>query len=153
MAEPDHAQGLESLVVWKKALQFAVFLSGEIIKKFPVEEKYALSSQLRRACQSIPANIAEGYGRFYYQEGIRFAYIARGSLEETRSHVQFAHQMAYITSDEFSLINNRIEEIRRLINGYIKYLKKTKQGISEPGVHYYSTTQMNIPADDDISDE
>jgi four helix bundle protein len=111
MAEPENAQGLESLVVWKKALQFAVFLSGEIIKEFPVEEKYALSSQLRRACQSIPTNIAEGYGRFYYQEGIRFAYIARGSLEETRSHVNYAHQMGYISNDEIGLINNRIEEV------------------------------------------
>jgi len=153
MAEPDNEKGLESLVVWKKSLQFAIFLSGEIIQKFPSEEKYALSSQLRRACQSIPANIAEGYGRFYFQEGIRFAYIARGSLEETRSHVHYAHHMAYLSDDEFSLINNKMEEIRRLINGYIKYLKKTKQGVGEPGVHYYSTNQVNIPVDDNINDE
>ncbi len=89
-------KGLESLLVWKKAMQFAVTISKEILVKIPVEEKYALSSQIRRASQSIPANIAEGYGRFYFQEGVRFAYIARGSLEETRSHLTFAYEMRYI---------------------------------------------------------
>ncbi len=131
-------RGLESLVVWKKSIQFAIYTSQKVIGKFPTEEKFALSSQLRRSCQSIPANIAEGYGRFYFQEGIRFAYIARGSLEETRSHIFYAHEMKYISDEEYVIVNKQIEEIRRLINGYINYLKKTKQGISEPGVHYYS---------------
>ena len=115
----NEERGLESLVVWKKALQFAIYISQNVIVKFPPEEKFALSSQLRRSCQSISANIAEGYGRFYFQEGIRFAYIARGSLEETKNHIFYAHEMKYVPDEEFSLVNKQIEEIRKLINGYI----------------------------------
>ena len=141
----DEAQekGLESLLVWKKAMQFAVTISREILVKIPVEEKYALSSQIKRASQSIPANIAEGYGRFYFQEGVRFAYIARGSLEETRSHLTFASEMHYIDEVQFGNMQQRIEELRKMINGYINYLKRTKRGINEPGA-LYSTSNLDL---------
>lgn len=131
-------KGLETLVVWQKALQFAKYICFVIIKKFPDHEKYALVDQIRRSAQSIPANIAEGYGRYYFQEGIRFAYIARGSLEETHSHLKYAFEMSYLTSDELANLMSDIVEIRRLIDGYIKYLKRTKQGIGEPGSHYFT---------------
>lgn len=140
-------KGLESLLVWKKAMQFAVTIAKEVLVKIPIEEKYALSSQIRRASQSIPANIAEGYGRFYFQEGVRFAYIARGSLEETRSHLTFAHEMHYIDEAQFSDLRYQIEELRKMINGYINYLKRTKRGINEPGA-LYSTSNVD-PMDRD----
>ncbi len=53
----------------------------------PPEEKWAMTQQIRRCTQSIPANIAEGYGRYYYQDNVRFCYNARGSLAETLSHL------------------------------------------------------------------
>jgi len=90
------SQGLETLTVWNKALAFAIWICRQVLPVLPLDEKYALAAQLRRAVQSIPANIAEGYGRFYYQDDIRFCYIARGSLEETRSHLAFAYEMAYL---------------------------------------------------------
>ena len=74
----DKKTGIETLKVWQKAMDLAVKVYREIIPLLPVEEKYALASQLRRSAQSIPANIAEGYGRYYYQDNIRFCYIARG---------------------------------------------------------------------------
>ncbi len=58
-------------------------------------------TNLRRSVQSIPANIAEGYGRFYYQESIRFCYIARGSLEETFNHITLAQQLHYLNDETF----------------------------------------------------
>lgn len=146
-------KGLESLLVWQKSLQFALYISRQVIPMLPDAEKYALTSQIRRACQSIPANIAEGYGRFYYQEGIRFAYIARGSLEETRSHLTFAHEMDYLTSDDYSKLRTMIAEIRKLINGYINYLKRTKQGIGEPGIHYFTSTNENNSVEDQFVSE
>jgi four helix bundle protein len=76
-------KSLETLEVWKKSKEFAVRIYREALPLLPPEEKWNLNQQLRRASTSIPANIAEGYGRFYYQEIIRFCYIARGSLEET----------------------------------------------------------------------
>ncbi len=76
---PNEGKGLEGLQVWQKALDFAVMICKNQLPSFPSEEKYALIDQLRRAVQSIPSNIAEGFGRYYFQEGIRFCYIARGS--------------------------------------------------------------------------
>ncbi len=79
-------------------------------KCFPcclLEEKWGLSQQIRRSAQSIPANIAEGYGRYYYQETIRFCYIARGSLEETLSHLVLAHELGYIPDRLFAIWQNR----------------------------------------------
>jgi len=88
-------KGLETLQVWQKSLAFAVEVCKTILPQLPVQEKWSLADQLRRSVQSIPANIAEGYGRFYFQESVRFCYIARGSLEETFSHLTFAHNLSY----------------------------------------------------------
>ena len=88
------SSGLERLTTWKKAMDFAVLVYQEALAKMPPEEKWSLASQMRRSAASIPANIAEGYGRYYYQETIRFCYIARGSLEETLSHLILARELA-----------------------------------------------------------
>ena len=77
--------GLEKLDVWCKARDFAVRVNKEILPLLPPEEKWSLNQQLRRSSQSVHANIAEGHGRFYFQDNVRFCYIARGSLEETLS--------------------------------------------------------------------
>jgi four helix bundle protein len=74
-------KGLETLQVWQKAMALAVKVQQEILPLLPPEEKWAMAAQLRRSVQSIPGNIAEGYGRYYFQESVRFCYIARGSLE------------------------------------------------------------------------
>jgi four helix bundle protein len=89
--------GLEKLDVWCKARDFAVRINKEVLPLLPTEEKWALSQQLRRSSQSIPANIAEGHGRFYFQDNVRFCYIARGSLEETLSHIVYAYKVNYVT--------------------------------------------------------
>jgi four helix bundle protein len=82
MIPNDNIQGLETLEAWKKANEFALVIYREVLPKLPVEEKWNLDQQIRRAAQSVPANIAEGHGRFYYQDEVRFCYIARGSLTE-----------------------------------------------------------------------
>ncbi len=129
-------RGLQSLIVWQKAMHFTIHVCKNILMKFPDEEKYALTSQLRRSIQSVPVNIAEGYGRYYYQEGVHFAYIARGSLEESYNHIVYATKMSYLSDDEFHKLVENIDEIRKLINGFINYLKKSKRGIQEPGATY-----------------
>lgn len=128
--------GLEKLDVWCKARDFAVRVHKEILPMLPVEEKYALSQQIRRSSQSIPANIAEGHGRFYFQENVRFCYIARGSLEETLSHIVYANQVGYIPEMLYKSLAVDGENVNRLINGYIGFLKKSKQGANEPGANY-----------------
>ena len=98
-----------------------------------MNEKYSMTSQLRRSCQSVPANIAEGYGRYYYQDNVRYCYIARGSLEETFSHLNLAHELDYLDNDIYDSLCNDIQEMRRMLSGYISYLKTSKRGSTEPG--------------------
>jgi four helix bundle protein len=128
--------GLEKLDVWCKARDFAVRLHKEILPMLPSEEKWVLNQQLRRSSQSIPANIAEGHGRFYFQENVRFCYIARGSLEETLSHIVYAYKVGYISQTVYRNFEVDGENLNRLINGYIGFLKKSKQGANEPGANY-----------------
>jgi four helix bundle protein len=102
----------------------------------PPEEKWALNQQIRRSSQSIPANIAEGHGRFYFQENVRFCYIARGSLEETLSHLVYAYKVDYLPEPLYMSLVSDGENVNRLINGYISFLKRSKQGANEPGANY-----------------
>ncbi len=141
--------GLEKLDVWCKAQDFAVRIHKELLPILPVEEKYVLSQQIRRSSQSIPANIAEGHGRFYFQDNVRFCYIARGSLEETLSHIVYAHKVGYVSETLYKSFSVDGENLNRLINGYIGFLKKSKQGANEPGSNYSIREQ---PADYSVED-
>lgn len=128
-------KSLETLETWKKSKEFSLRIYREVLPLLPSEEKWNLNQQLRRSSLSVPANIAEGYGRFYYQDNIRFCYIARGSLEETLSHLVIAHEMEFIPKMLFDALEQDGEKLTQLINGYIGYLKRSKQGKNEPGVN------------------
>lgn len=128
--------GLEKLDVWCKARDFAVRVNKEILPLLPPEEKWSLNQQIRRSSQSIPANIAEGHGRFYFQDNVRFCYIARGSLEETLSHIVYAYKVNYVSERVYKSFAADGENLNRLINGYIGFLKKSKLGANEPGANY-----------------
>ena len=129
-------KSLETLEAWKKAKEFALRIYREALPVLPVEEKWNLNQQLRRSSTSVPANIAEGYGRFYYQETIRFCYNARGSLEETLSHLVLCFELKYIPRDLFESLEQDGEKLTQLINGYVGYLKRSKQGHNEPGANH-----------------
>ncbi len=142
-AEESTSTGIERLEVWRKAVDIAVGICKDILPKLPGEEKWCLANQLRRSAQSIPANIAEGVGRFYYQETVHFCYIARGSLEETYNHLMIAQRLGYIQESEIQTYINELQILRKLISGYINYLKRTKRGefetgnrITEGNMHY-----------------
>lgn len=94
-----------------------------IANKFPTEEKFILTSQIKRSAISITANIAEGYGRYIYQENINFCRISRGSLNETIDHICAAYDENYINKDEFESPYREGRAVERAINGYIGYLK------------------------------
>jgi four helix bundle protein len=126
-------KGLETLQIWQRSLAFAKLVCKEVLSQLPSQEKWALVDQLRRSVQSIPANIAEGYGRYYFQESVRFCYIARGSLEETFSHLALANKLEYLPDETYQRLNAEIQELRRMLNGYISFLKESKRGMGEPG--------------------
>ena len=131
----DNIQGLETLEAWKKSKSFALKIYKEILPLLPPEEKWNLSQQIRRSASSNPANVAEGHGRFYYQENVRFCYIARGSLTEAYSHMTLAYELGYIPVEKYMEIKKLVEELVRIINGYIAYLKRSKVGANEPGAN------------------
>jgi four helix bundle protein len=133
MMAKTEEKGLETLQIWQRAMAFTVKVCRQVLPLFPIQEKWSLIDQLRRSVQSIPSNIAEGYGRFYYQESIRFCYIGCGSLEETFSHLTLAHNLNYLSDEGFQSLTSEIQEIRRMMNGYISFLKTSKRGAAEPG--------------------
>lgn len=139
-------KSLETLEVWKRAKEFAIRVYKEVLPLLPSEEKWNLNQQLRRSSNSVPANIAEGYGRFYYQENIHFCYNARGSLEETLSHLVICYEMQYVSRTLFDSLEKDGEKLTQLINGYIGYLKRSKLGQHEPGA------QRSIREDSSIYD-
>jgi four helix bundle protein len=113
------------LEVWQKGRDLRTEI-WEICKKLPPEEKFRLADQMVRASRSVTANIAEGHGRFYYQENIQFCRQARGALFELIDHSIVCIECDYITRDEGDGLINEIEEVIRLLNGYIKYLQNRK---------------------------
>ena len=128
--------GLKRLKVWERAKDFAVKIYKLVLPLLPQEEKWSLNQQLRRSSTSISANIAEGHGRFYYQDNVRFCYNARGSLEETLSHLIFCFEAGFIPETVYKELESEGEEIEKMLNGYIAFLKKSKQGENEPGANH-----------------
>ena len=113
----------KDIEAWKMAreLRIAVY---RVIKKLPIEERYDLASQLRRAAISCTANIAEGYGRFHFQENIQFCRISRRSIYETQDHLITCLDNEYIAKEEYENILSFTKNAIRLLDGYIRYLKK-----------------------------
>lgn len=126
-------QSFETLKVWQKSHQLMLDVHQKLIPLMPKEEKYGLADQLRRSSKSVGANIAEGTGRFYYLDNVRFCYMARGSLDETLNHLLTSKDLGYCKNDLYEDLRKQVEEIRRLLNGYITWLKNKKIGANEPG--------------------
>ena len=117
-------QSFEDLIVWKKS----ILLGKEIYKltqKLPKEEKFILISQMKRASVSILSNIAEGYGRDYTKEYVKFLKIARGSKDELKSQLIFCHNLNYLTYIDTDIAFSLIDEIGKMLNGLIYKLSNT----------------------------
>ncbi len=124
-------RGFEDLECYQLALQVlkeAYRLAGQL----PPEERYNLADQMRRAATSAVLNIAEGYGRYHYLDGLRFYYIARGSLDETLSGFVICDEIGY-TSDELPRQRELCHSALRSLNGYIRYIRRQRRGSEEYG--------------------
>lgn len=106
-----------NLIVWQKAMQFTRFVYA-VVRNFPLEEKYALSDQSRRAAVSVASNIAEGCGRASNKDYAHFLAIARGSLYETMTQLELAQSLGYI--DSIEEIEPLAIEISRILGSLIK---------------------------------
>jgi four helix bundle protein len=90
-------ESYQDLLVWQKSIDLVAGLY-RIVAKLPLNEQYGLTSQLRRAAVSVPANIAEGFGRWHSQEFVRFLLIANGSLKEVEAHLFIANKLSLLDS-------------------------------------------------------
>jgi four helix bundle protein len=104
----------------------------KLARKFPAEEKFGLASQIQRAAISITANIAEGFGRYSYQENIQFCRTARGSAFEVRDHLIAAEDENYISASEHQIVDALAQWVIQTLNGYIRATKE-RQGLKEIG--------------------
>jgi four helix bundle protein len=123
VARPEISQvrNYKELLVWQKA----VALSLEVYKAtghFPDAEKFGLTSQIRRAAASVPANIAEGWGRGMTKEYVQFLRIARGSLMELETHCIIAQGLGYFSAEKIRALQTSVEGIGKMLNALIQSL-------------------------------
>jgi four helix bundle protein len=108
-----------SLKVWERAHHLTL-LVYKVTASFPSDERYGLTSQLRRSAASIPANIAEGCGRNSDAELARFCRIALGSANELGYHLLLARDLGYLQPDTYSPATTEVEQVRRMLAAFIE---------------------------------
>lgn len=114
----------KKLDVWKKSHELYMHVKKNIASKFPQNERFELTSQLLRACLSIPINIAEGCGRFTDKDFTRFLDNSLGSTNETDYCCFAAFELGYITQEEYIAVEKQIGEVRGMLINFIKFLRK-----------------------------
>lgn len=113
----------EKLDVWKKAIDFVVAVY-KATDRFPKDEKFGLTSQIRRAAVSIPANIAEGAGRKSYKEFAHFLSNSQGSASEVETELLIASRLSYIEETSYLALRSSLDEIGRMLTGLCHHLVK-----------------------------
>ncbi len=120
------AQSFTDLSVWKEG-HCLVLMIYNCTKYFPMEERFGLTNQLRRAAVSITSNIAEGFSRKSPKEKIQFYSTALGSLSEVQNQMLIARDVRYIDQEKFEKIANQSITISKLLSVFIKTTKTTFQ--------------------------
>ena len=115
-------QNFRDLKVWQKshAIVLGVYKATKV---FPRDEIYSLTSQIRRAASSVPANIAEGCCRSGDAEFARFLYIAMGSASELEYHLVLSHDLGFLAKSEAERLSSEVSEVKRMLAAFIKKLK------------------------------
>src|SRR5687768_6502165 len=120
MKSPESYRDLD---VWQKAMTLATH-AYELTRAFPKHELYGLTGQIRRAAVSVPANIAEGRGRFYRAEFAHHASIARGSLMELETHVEIAMRLEYAQRGDVEPLLQLVDQVNRMLTRLIRALRQ-----------------------------
>jgi four helix bundle protein len=115
----------EDLEVYKAAREYRKKMY-KLAKELPPEEKYNLAGQMRRAALSLTNNIAEGHGRYFFQENIQYCRISRGSLMELIDDLNTCIDEEYFPRDYLEELKEEAYRVNKMLNGYIAYLKKRK---------------------------
>ena len=118
-------KSFEELEVYKAAREYRKKIY-QLIKKLPPEEKYNLAGQMRRAALSLTNNLAEGHGRYHFQENIQFCRVSRGSLMELIDDLNTCMDEEYFKQNYLLKLKEEGYRINKMLNGYIAYLNKRK---------------------------
>ena len=110
------------LIAWQKAMKFVTEIYG-VTQRFPSEERYGITNQLRRAAVSVPSNIAEGQARFSQKEFHHFLSQARGSLAEIETQLLIARDLRYVQSAKADALLAAADELGRILNGLLASIK------------------------------
>lgn len=113
----------KELDIWKKTRILANDVYT-LTKKFPREEMFSLTNQIRRCVVSVPSNIAEGIGRNTTKDTIHFLFIARGSLFELETQLLLSYDQRYLNETELNEVLSKLVDCKKLINGLINYYQK-----------------------------
>lgn len=116
------SRNYRDLIAWQKAMDLTEAVYS-VTSRFPAEEKFSLTSQLRRCAISVPSNIAEGQGRFSQADFKRFLSIAHGSLREAETQILLAARLNYVTTEIRDALIEQTSEVGRLIQGLARSLQ------------------------------
>jgi four helix bundle protein len=125
-------KSFEELDCWKACTDVRRFIT-ELLKSYPKEERFALVDDMKRAARSTTHNIAEGFGRFHYQENIQFCRHSRGSLNELIDQLITSKDEGFIRDAEYAEGRKLISKALALLNGYISYLSHQKVRVTNNG--------------------
>jgi four helix bundle protein len=128
MTNKKPIRSFEDLEVYKMAREFSKKVS-RLIKILPKEEEHNLKSQMRRAKLSVTNNIAEGFGRFHFQENIQFNRQSRGSICELIDDFNECYEEGYINQTESNALKSEAYHLIKVLNGYIASLKRQKNNL------------------------
>jgi four helix bundle protein len=128
---------VDDLAVYTRSMQLAEEIWREV-ENWPSFAKYSLSTQITEAADSVAANISEGHRRYHFGENRQFCYYARGSLQETRTWLEKAHNRGLPSEKRFTELSSELIEIRRMLNGYIRSIGRKKDS-------YPQTPQLVTP--------
>ena len=127
---PSPLKSYRDSLVWQKGIDLVV-VSYRATASFPKSETYGLISQIRRAATSIPANIAEGYGRGSRKEYLQFLMVAQGSLKELETHFIVSEKLSYLSAAQKDRLLSQSDELGRMLGSLIRKLK-TSSSASTP---------------------
>ena len=116
-------KSFEELKCWQSCRKVRIFIS-ELVKTYPKEEKFSLVDDMKRAARSTTHNIAEGFGRFHYQENVQFCRVSRGSLYELIDQLITSKDEGFISDKDCQKGRDLISETLAILNGYINYLSR-----------------------------
>jgi four helix bundle protein len=120
------ARDYNKIKAWQLADELAIKIY-KLTQKFPRDEIFGLTSQMRRAAVSVPANIVEGSARQYQKEYLQFLYISMGSLAELGYYIRFSHEMGYLNKEDYDVMNLHYDRTIKTLRALMNFIEKNKK--------------------------